>query len=252
LGAHGEISRSYDAGAGGSDQLGGANPQGGRSVGALWGLLLNVLNIRLGTWTRNPRAMFDENERRRTLFSPAYLMREWFGTNDETDAALFVSDGGHDDNLGLSALVERCCTVVVVLDAGHDPRMSFRDLRRSLEVLAPGWEVAGEEIWQTLIPKTRRAGECCRIPHGVIEFALRQRATGRICTVVYAKSVLTDRILQSTEVLAYLDACPAFPHETTGDQWFGREQQSAYVALGEVLAADVAALLQQRLSSPAA
>ncbi|HEX3129842.1 MAG TPA: patatin-like phospholipase family protein [Thermoanaerobaculia bacterium] len=223
------------------------NSQGGRSIGAFWGLLLNLLNLRLGTWVRNPRWMSDERERSRPLFSPTYLLREWLGTNDETEPALFVSDGGHDDNLGLSALVERGCGLVVALDATFDPGANFTDLRRTLEILSPAWVVQGEKDGGTLPPHEVPGPGRRRTAPGATELRLRHRETGHICRIIYAKSALTERCLADEEVATYARENLRFPHDFTGDQWFEPEQLQAYVKVGRGIAADAAALFKVAL-----
>lgn len=223
------------------------NPQGGHAIVGLAGLLLNLLNFRLGTWIRNPRLLGDDRLRSRPLFSPSYLLREWLGTNSESDLAVFVSDGGHDDNLGLGALVDRGCGLVVVLDAAKDGAFTFRDLARALEGVAPEWEAQEGSLWRTLVPQKAAANAGLRTAQvGAVAFSLTHRVDGRLCAVVYAKSVLTPQALTDPTVARYARLSGKFPHEPTADQWFDPEQLQAYIGLGQALAGDASALLEAR------
>jgi hypothetical protein len=72
-------------------------------------------------------------------------------------------------------------------------------------------------------------------------FSRKQWAYGRICYpegkpgyLIYVKSALTDDA--PIDIRQYRDAHPAFPHETTADQWFDEDQFEAYRHLGQTIA----------------
>ena len=47
---------------------------------------------------------------------------------DETSRNVYLSDGGHIENLGIYELLKRGCELIVVVDAEADPSMSFGSL----------------------------------------------------------------------------------------------------------------------------
>ena len=44
----------------------------------------------------------------------------------ETSTTIFLTDGGHIDNLGIYELLRRRCQLIIAVDAEADPQMSFR------------------------------------------------------------------------------------------------------------------------------
>ena len=56
------------------------------------------------------------------------LFRELLGLSDDRGKAVYLSDGGHFENLGLYEMVRRRCRHIVVVDAGADPDADFEDL----------------------------------------------------------------------------------------------------------------------------
>ncbi len=117
----------------------------GAAVSAIWDrtpcgcspLTLALLNIRLGYWLRNPRHLRAEARRRRPhprqrrhrqILSAAWRCSI---SSTRTVATVFLSDGGHIENLGVYELLKRGCKTIVVIDAEADPTMSFGSLRSS-------------------------------------------------------------------------------------------------------------------------
>ena len=56
------------------------------------------------------------------------IIAEAFGLTDDTNPYVYLSDGGHFENLGLYEMVLRRCHYIVVSDAGPGPDCSFADL----------------------------------------------------------------------------------------------------------------------------
>src|SRR5215213_171788 len=66
----------------------------------------------------------------RNAFFP--LMFEMLGLADDTKSTVYLSDGGHFENLGLYEMVRRRCRYIVVSDAGSDPNTRFEDLGNAI------------------------------------------------------------------------------------------------------------------------
>jgi len=81
--------------------------------------LLALANARLGVWVPNPGWVAAEPEKlkRYGKARPSYLFRELLGRNRSDGRYLFVTDGGHYENLGLVELRRRGCTDVYCFDA---------------------------------------------------------------------------------------------------------------------------------------
>jgi hypothetical protein len=56
------------------------------------------------------------------------LLCELFGMTDDNSKYVYLSDGGHFDNLGIYELLKRRCKYVIACDAGADPKYSLDDL----------------------------------------------------------------------------------------------------------------------------
>ena len=56
------------------------------------------------------------------------VLDELAGRTTDTGHYIYLSDGGHFDNLGLYEMVRRRCRFILVSDAGSDPAGAFEDL----------------------------------------------------------------------------------------------------------------------------
>ena len=80
--------------------------------------LLAALNIRLGTWYPNPRYIPDNGQEVRFPWVRlSYLLKEITGYFDLADHHVYVTDGGHRENLGLVELLRRRCKTIICIDS---------------------------------------------------------------------------------------------------------------------------------------
>jgi len=211
---------------------------GSNSIKALTPTLA-ILNVRLGYWMKNPRRLTKE-DKRRSLKDYAYFLQELFGLMDETRGEIYLSDGGHVENLGIYELLQRRCRLIIAVDAEADPEMSFGSLvklqryaRIDMGVLIdlPWAEIrdvtrdASAEIAKSggLPPQRAPQGPHCSI--GTIRYP-----DGRDGILIYVKSSISGD--ENDDIVDYKRRFPAFPHETTADQLFSEEQFEVYRALG--------------------
>ena len=59
-------------------------------------------------------------------------MKEALGQTSDESEYVYLSDGGHFENLGLYEMVRRRCRTIVVLDGGCDPDFHYDDLGNAL------------------------------------------------------------------------------------------------------------------------
>jgi hypothetical protein len=85
---------------------------------------LALLNIRLGYWLRNP--MYAGGSRASKLLDriDLYFLFEMFGFLGERSRLVYLTDGGHIENLGMYELLKRKCRIIVTVDAEADPAMN--------------------------------------------------------------------------------------------------------------------------------
>jgi hypothetical protein len=213
----------------------------GASTVRLLSPTLALLNFRLGYWLRNPRDLAKESSAGsaftkawRFFFGKFYLLAEMLNLLDENSAKIYLTDGGHIENLGLYELLKRGCKLAVVVDAEADPTMSFGALQIVERYARIDFGVRIELPWEA-IAATSLAFDAR--PDGSQRLAGPHCAVGRIFypdgavgVLLYVKASMTGD--EKDYILDYKKRNPSFPHETTGDQFFSEEQFEAYRALG--------------------
>ncbi|MBB3233109.1 hypothetical protein [Halomonas stenophila] len=211
-----------------------ASPNMGAGTTPAMAFLLTVFNVRLGWWLGNPRHDKTWN-RMGPKLGIAELLSELFGNTNDRSRYVYLSDGGHFDNLGLYELIRRRCRFIVVSDGGADPNTTFEDLgnaiRKCCADFGVGFELDPEQIRRD--PEIGLSRWHCAV--GKI---LYDRVDGGPPGVlVYIKASLTGD--EPVDVQAYAAAHPQFPHEPTSDQWFSESQFESYRKLGEHVALSV-------------
>ena len=175
---------------------------------------------------------------RRTLarLTKYYLISEIFGRLDETSPRIYVTDGGHIENLGLYELLKRRCRAIIVIDAEADSAMTFR-------ALAKVERYARIDLGTLVDLPWRQIGKASPPQRPDLSGSIFQPPGSRHCAIgvisypngakgllLYVKAAVTGD--EADYVLDYKSRNPSFPHESTGDQFFSEEQFEAYRALG--------------------
>ncbi|GJE09967.1 MULTISPECIES: hypothetical protein [Methylobacterium] len=220
--------------------LGGLLTISGAAVSPNWGyhssrliaFLMTLFNVRLGAWLPNPAVARREDLRlAKPRNSVLALLSELGGRSTDVRQAIYLSDGGHFDNLGLYEMLRRRCARIVVIDAGQDEACTFFDLGnviRKAEVDGLAKVQMGE---MRILPRAtierdgKRAGALGYARGTIIYPDARDPAS-----LIYIKPSFLDDI--PAEVRAYGATSPAFPHESTANQWFSESQFESYRALG--------------------
>jgi hypothetical protein len=205
-------------------------------------LLLSLLNVRLGFWAPTPSGR-RWNEPHARLW-PFYLLRESLANTGTLGTYCYLTDGGHFDNTGLYALVERGCRFIVVCDCGADPGLGFQDIGVAI--------------------RRCRIDFGAEINLGIDDFVARDEAsnTGRTHVVSgtiryqpehmemlgFGPAAVDGRIiwikpsvtaLNAADVRQYQRANSDFPQQSTGDQWYDESQFESYRRLGYESAREV-------------
>jgi hypothetical protein len=187
-----------------------------------------LFNVRLGTWLQNPSDPKSLSSKEARVFWPLYLWREMVMATTESGRLVNISDGGHTgDNVGIYPLLQRRCKVIIACDAEKDTTLTFGSFTEALRhaYVDMGIDV---DIDLTAIRRNEKTG-----------YSQSHSAVGRIrypdrpdqeSFLIYLKSSLTGD--EPEPVLNYKSDCPAFPHETTADQFFDDAQFESYRALG--------------------
>jgi hypothetical protein len=208
------------------------SPNMGYHSSPLVTFLLTFFNARLGWWLGNPRSGGKQPPFRRNCprFALVPLVRELLGLTDAESSYVYLSDGGHFENLGLYEMVRRRCRIIFAVDAGCDPEFKFEDLGNAVRKIRTdlGVEIEFKELG--LAPRSSSPAGA-RFALGRIGYSDADRAKDADGILVYIKPLLTGD--EPADVLNYSRTNPAFPHEPTADQWFSESQFESYRALGQ-------------------
>ncbi len=217
-----------------------ASPNMGYHSSPTLAFLMTVFNVRLGWWLRNPRYASSWTLPRKRL-SLNELVAELLGlTTDERDF-VYLSDGGHFENLGVYELVRRRCPFIIVSDAGQDGGHTFDDLGNAVEKCRADFGIDIEIDVAELRPAGGASRSHCAVGTIHYEQADRTHAPG---TILYLKSSLTGD--EPTDVRRYAALHPEFPHQSTSDQFFDESQFESYRALGFHIGHEVFASVRTR------
>ncbi len=106
-----------------------ASPNQGYHSSPITALVMTLFNARLGWWLANPgepgRGFWDKSG---PAFGIRPILDEALGNTTDANRYVYLSDGGHFENLGLFEMVLRRCRFIVVVDAGADPSYTKEDL----------------------------------------------------------------------------------------------------------------------------
>jgi hypothetical protein len=215
-----------------------ASPNMGYHSTPAFAFLMGVFNIRLGRWVGNPHSS-DGNEKTWLKTGPKvalfHLLREVFGLTDKASGYVYLSDGGHFENLGIYELVRRRCRYIIACDAGADPRYGFEDLGNAIRKCRTdlGVEIDLDVRQIAELDALRYNGAPCAV--GAIRYSEDQ-----VGTILYIKA--SRRAGVPSDVMHYASENAAFPHESTSDQFFSESQFESYRRLGHFLAGEILGL----------
>jgi hypothetical protein len=255
----------------------------GRSSGPM-DIILALSNARLGAWLPNPRhhdlsrnhpEMLPAQDRDRSALPKVrrlgYFAREVFGAYPADNRFVYVTDGGHYENLGLVELLRRRCKTIYCVDASGDHSLAFA----LAEAAALAYEELGVTIWIDgfeLATMSAKVGDSPNadlsalhqrlskqsVVHGTFRYppGLGEPGEG---TLIVGKATLGEdlkvqdpkvnaphlfrnfrkealvEVPEMFQVKSYAVNQKEFPGDTTADQWFEVDQFQGYLTLGRLV-----------------
>jgi hypothetical protein len=237
-------SKPTESGAG----LGNVLTVSGAAVSPNWGyhssritaFLMTLFNVRLGVWLPNPsKATPDELRLARPRNSLMALVDEMLGETTDDNQAIYLSDGGHFENLGLYEMFRRRCRSILVVDADADETCSLADLGNAIRKAEIDFGIRVEmQGPMHIFPRARLEAEAglsdtaLGFAYGTIDYG-----DGDDGQLLYVKPSFLAKI--PADVRAYGAEHKTFPHESTLDQWFSESQFESYRMLGRYQMAEL-------------
>jgi hypothetical protein len=204
-----------------------ASPNMGYHSSPVIGFIMMLFNARLGAWLGNPGIHGNKSWRQRGPHSATgSLIREAFGLTNSHSPYVYLSDGGHFENLGIYEMVQRRCRYIVVLDSGGDPDFTYEDLGNALRKIRIDMNIPIEFPQSLTAPLQARKKRCAvaRIGYSSVDGSCED---GHL---VYVKPMYLGN--ESPDVQSYHSGNLDFPHQNRGDQWFDESQTESYRMLG--------------------
>ncbi|QHV94734.1 patatin-like phospholipase family protein [Spirosoma endbachense] len=239
-----------------------ASPNQGYHSSPVIGFLMTLFNVRLGWWLGNPGPAGDKTFHKSSpTLTIKPILDEMTGNTDDVNPYVYLSDGGHFENLGLYEMVLRRNRVIVVSDAGCDGTCTLEDLGNAIRKIRIdlgisidfplGFDiyartfVTSEPKKYLAIGRIRYSEGPCGIPARSGTKAKRSKSNAGITNIEEDSPLTfaeTDGILlyikpafygqEPRDIFNYASVQKAFPHESTGDQFFSESQFESYRALG--------------------
>ncbi|MDQ3064601.1 MAG: patatin-like phospholipase family protein [Acidobacteriota bacterium] len=194
------------------------------SMSSAVSFLMALFNVRLGWWLGNTGERGDDTYNRSApRFSPRLFFDEALGDTSDTNRYIYLSDGGHFENLGLYEMVLRRCHFIVACDAGADSKFGFFDFGTAIHKIRVDMGIPIQFIKEQT-PVLGRNCAIAKIKYSAVD--------GRVDdgVLIYIKPTLDGD--EPIDIVNYKSVNPDFPHETTADQMYSESQFESYRSLG--------------------
>jgi hypothetical protein len=217
------------------------SPAMGRRTSDLFRPLIALSNLRLGRWLPNPlsprirtivsRPDANQRMRRKNGFGGSYdeFLPELFGLHYSDAPRIYISDGGHYDNLGLLALLQARCKEIWCIDAEADAKGKAGQLRTAIDLARSelGVEI---DLDPTVFPGP--AAGVLGQTHADGEIVYPDGAKGRLVVIKLGLTATGDAALRE-----YQSEDKGFPcHGTFWPpwrvMWYSKKRFDEYAAVG--------------------
>ena len=227
-----------------------ASPNMGYYSSPVVGFLMTLFNVRMGWWLGNPgpagqirkklldRGLKHYYELAHPKSAVYPIIAEALGWTDDRNNYVYLSDGGHFENLGLYEMVLRRCRLIVVSDAAGDPDFQYNDLGNAVQKVRTDLGIPIEFGPMKIFPRRdKKPGAYCAI--GTIRYSaidkmekdeLGEEVKVHDGKIIYIKPAFYGD--EPRDIYRYAMTHETFPQQSTGDQWFDESQFESYRKLG--------------------
>jgi len=218
-----------------------ASPNSGYHTSPLVAFMLTLFNARLGWWAPHPGKEKAGSDRPHGIFGfLGCLINELTGSANLDKDFIYLSDGGHFENLGLYELVRRRCRVIIVGDGECDAIYNFQALGTAIRRCKVDFGVHISIETRDIRPDPATGVSRSHVAFGTIKYPKDHAPYMPDCgdgILIYIKSSMTGD--ENLAIQQFRGENPLFPHESTGDQFFSESQFESYRELGQHIALQV-------------
>lgn len=213
-----------------------ASPNMGYYSSPIVTFLLAVFNVRLGWWLGNPGTAGNQTyQKAGPAFAARPLIEETLGLTDDENPYIYLSDGGHFENLGLYEMVRRRCHLIVASDASGDDGFAYDDLSNAVEKVRVDLGIPININFSNIPIYPPNAEDFsaeearyCAIAR--ISYSTVDGDDARDGLLIYIKPTLYGK--EPIDIIHYWKENPTFPHQSTANQFFSEKQFESYRTLG--------------------
>jgi hypothetical protein len=215
-----------------------ASPNQGYHSSPVIGFLMTLFNARLGWWLGNPGPAGHQTFHKASpTLAIKPILDELTGNTDDLNPYVYLSDGGHFENLGLYEMVLRRNRFIVVSDAGCDESCTLEDLGNAIRKIRIDLGISIEFPPQGFQIRSRTDAlktpsmywAIGRIGYSNVDGSPTTASSPDGILLYIKPGIIGD---EPQDIYNYAAARKAFPHETTADQFFSESQFESYRALG--------------------
>lgn len=214
-----------------------AAPSMGTQKLSQFAFIMTLLNVRLNYWVPNPSFILGKKYIPQ-FTGPRYLMKEAVRSFNEKTRKVNLSDGGHIENLAIYQLLKRRCKLIIAVDGEADPNMRFKGLSTLIRYASID---QGIDIHIDLEPlrKDDKGLSKRQWTMGEIDYPADSRHGLKAEKGILLYIKLSLKGDEAEFINAYRRENPAYPHQSTADQFFDETQFEVYRALGEKILDDI-------------
>ena len=124
---------------------------------------------------------------------PLWLAQELLGSITDTSAYVYLTDGGHFDNMGLYELVRRRCYRIVICDAEEDAEYTYEGIGMAIRKCRIDFGVEIELDLSSLTPNSMSKLSPAHVAYGKIRYP--ETPKDKLGTIIYIKASLTSKVV---------------------------------------------------------
>ncbi len=217
---------------------------GGGGSGAtrnkLVSFMMAFFHLRLGWWLANPNAKNKNKVFKKPNFIVPGLTQGVFAYNNKEDSTFIeLTDGGHFENTGIYELIRRKLPIIILSQAGADPKFTLEDIANVMERVRVDFGVTIDFLegygLNAILPNGDNNADAVEKKFNLSKkgFAIAEidypdkEEHGYLIVI---KSLMIKDLPLS--LFHYKSVNTDFPNQTTADQFFDENQFEAYRELG--------------------